>query len=116
MIVAPPPAPNDHASIQFAMPPTFTDDDVRKIAALARLDLSPAEVDVFSKQLADILAYADAIQQVDTTGVPPTSHVLARGPAWRADDPGPSLERDDVLREAPDAAPAAGVFRVPKVL
>ena len=98
------------------MPPTLTDDDVRKIAALARLELSPSEVEVFSKQLADILAYADAIQQVDTTGVPPTSHVLSRGPAWRADEPALSLHREDVLREAPDPATAAGVFRVPKVI
>lgn len=98
------------------MPPTLTDAEVRRIAALARLDLSPAEIEVFSKQLGDILAYADAIQQVDTTGVPPTSHVLSRGPAWRPDEPQPSLDRDDVLREAPDPSPAGGVFRVPKVI
>jgi aspartyl-tRNA(Asn)/glutamyl-tRNA(Gln) amidotransferase subunit C len=115
MSVPSPPALNAMLA-SSAMPPTFTDDDVRKIAALARLELSPTEIEMFSKQLGDILAYAGAIQQVDTTDVPPTSHVLSRGPAWRADEPAPSLNRDDVLREAPDPAPAAGVFRVPKVI
>ena len=98
------------------MAPTLTEADVRKIAALARLELTADEVEVFSRQLGDILAYADAIQQVDTTDVAPTSHVLTRGPAWRGDDPLPSLAREDVLREAPDAATAAGVFKVPKVI
>jgi aspartyl-tRNA(Asn)/glutamyl-tRNA(Gln) amidotransferase subunit C len=98
------------------MPPTLTDADVRKIAALARLELTADEVETFSKQLAEILAYANAIQQVDTTGVEPTSHVLTRGPAWRADDPAPSLAREEVLREAPDAAAATGVFKVPRVI
>jgi aspartyl-tRNA(Asn)/glutamyl-tRNA(Gln) amidotransferase subunit C len=98
------------------MPPTLTDADVRKIATLARLDLTADEVDTYSRQLAEILAYAETIQQVDTTGVTPTSQVLTRGPAWRGDDPVPSLPREDVLREAPDAAPAAGVFKVPKVI
>jgi len=98
------------------MPPTLTEADVRKIAALARLELTAGEVETFSRQLGDILAYADAIQQVDTTDVAPTSHVLTRGPAWREDEPTPSLGREDVLREAPDGAPAAGVFKVPKVI
>lgn len=94
----------------------LTDEDVKRIAGLARLDLSPAEVEMFTRQLADILAYADEIQQVDTTDVPATSHVLSRGPAWRLDTPAPSLSRDDVLRQAPGALPSAGVFRVPKVI
>ncbi len=98
------------------MPPTLGDDDVRKIAALARLDLSAAEIETFTKQLGEILAYVEAIREVDTTDVPPTSHVLGRGPAWRADEPAASLDRDEVLRGAPGAAPAAGVFRVPKVI
>ncbi len=98
------------------MTPRLTDADVQKIAGLARLDLSPAEVELFARQLADILAYADEIQQVDTTGVRPTSHVLAQGPAWRGDDPAPSLERDAVLKQAPGTSPSTGVFKVPKVL
>ena len=59
------------------MASTPPDLDVRKIAALARLELTDDEVDVFSRQLRDILAYAEQVQQIDTTGVPPTSH-----PPW----------------------------------
>lgn len=98
------------------MPSVLSAADVRRIAALARLELSEAEIVLYTRQLAEILTYAADIQAVDTAGVSPTSHVLTRGPAWRADAPAPSLDRDDVLGEAPDGQRAAGVFRVPKVL
>ena len=98
------------------MPSGLSAQDVRRIAALARLELSETEIALYTRQLAEILAYAADIQAVDTAGVSPTSHVLSRGPAWRADAPEPSLNRDDVLGEAPDGQRAAGVFRVPKVL
>ena len=94
----------------------MSDLDVRKIAALARLELSPDEIDRFSRQLRDILTYAEQVQQVDTTGVPPTSHPLAESAIWREDEPRPSLARDAVLAEAPEASTRAGLFKVPKVL
>lgn len=92
------------------------DIDVRRIAALARLELTDEEVTLFSRQLRDILAYADQVQQVDTAGVPPTSHPLADTPAWREDVPRPSLDRGRILEQAPDGSVAAGLFKVPKVL
>ena len=98
------------------MSQALTPDEVRKIAALARLELTADEVDLFGRQLADILAYADLVQQVDTAGVPPTSHPLGDAPAWRDDEPRPSLDRTSVLSHAPNAAVDAGLFRVPKVL
>jgi aspartyl-tRNA(Asn)/glutamyl-tRNA(Gln) amidotransferase subunit C len=98
------------------MASTPPDLDVRKIAALARLELTDDEVDVFSRQLRDILAYAEQVQQIDTTGVPPTSHPLAGTMVWREDEPGPSLARDVVLEQAPEASIRAGLFKVPKVL
>jgi len=94
----------------------MSDLDVRKIAALARLELSSDEVERFSRQLHDILTYAEQVQQVDTTGVPPTSHPLAESAIWREDEPRPSLARDAVLAEAPEASARAGLFKVPKVL
>ena len=94
----------------------LTREEVLRVARLAHLELTDAEVDLFTHQLADILAYASDVQQVDTTGVPPTSHALASGPMWREDVPVPSLDRDDVLANAPDARREAGLFRVPKVL
>jgi aspartyl-tRNA(Asn)/glutamyl-tRNA(Gln) amidotransferase subunit C len=90
--------------------------DVRTVAALARLELTSDEIERFSRQLRDVLAYADQVQQVDTTGVPPTSHPLAHEPVWREDEPRPSLERTLVLSQAPEASTRAGLFKVPKVL
>jgi aspartyl-tRNA(Asn)/glutamyl-tRNA(Gln) amidotransferase subunit C len=96
------------------VPSRLTRDDVVRIAELARLSLSEAEVDRFTSQLAGILEYADAVQQVDTSGVPPTSHAIVSAPVWREDTPRPSLDRDEMLRGAPAAG--AGLFKVPKVL
>lgn len=94
----------------------LADSDVQKIAALARLELTPAETELFTRQLADILEYAEVVQQVDTTGVPPTSHPFSDGPHWRDDEPRPSLNRDVVLEHAPATSKRSGLFKVPKVL
>ena len=98
------------------MSATLTRADVLRIAALAHLELTDAEVALFTAQLAGILEYADDIRHVDTTGVPPTSHTFADASAWRDDVPAASLDRDAALANAPDAARDAGLFRVPKVL
>ena len=98
------------------MASTLTRDEVVRVAELARLSLSDAEVTLFTAQLAEILQYAEAVQQADTSGVPPTSHAIATGPVWRDDDPGPSLDRDEILRGAPAGAPESGLLKVPKVL
>ncbi len=95
---------------------TRPDIDVIAVASLARLALTPAEVELFSTQLADILAYAEAVQQIDTTGVPPTSHPGAAAPVWREDVVAASLPRDQALAEAPGTTPRSGLFKVPKVL
>jgi aspartyl-tRNA(Asn)/glutamyl-tRNA(Gln) amidotransferase subunit C len=98
------------------MATTFDDQDIRKIAALARIELTPDEVTLFGRQLGDILAYVEALQGVDTTGVPPTSHPVAAPAVWRADEPTASLSRDEVLAAAPEASVRTGLFKVPKVL
>lgn len=95
---------------------THADIDVARVAALARLELTPEETTLFTRQLTDILTYVEALQQIDTTGVPPTSHAGASEPVWRDDVVQPSLDRDRVLSGAPGAAPRAGLFKVPKVL
>ena len=94
----------------------LTRDDILRIAELARPELSDADVDRFGRQINDILGYAEQVQQIDTTGVPPTSHVLGFTPTWRADEPHQSIDRADALRNAPEADPRAGLFKVPKVL
>jgi aspartyl-tRNA(Asn)/glutamyl-tRNA(Gln) amidotransferase subunit C len=94
----------------------FTRDDVQRIAALARLELTGEEQDLFARQLGDILRYADEVRAVDTAGVPPTSHALAGHPAFREDGRRPSLPRDEALANAPDTDAGLGFFRVPRVL
>ena len=98
------------------MSQSLTRADVERIAALASLELTEQEVDVFTRQLAEIVAYAQQVQQLDTTGVPPTSHVLAGQPLDRADEARPSLDRAAALAAAPDSTPGDGLFRVPRVI
>jgi aspartyl-tRNA(Asn)/glutamyl-tRNA(Gln) amidotransferase subunit C len=98
------------------MPPALGPDDVARIAHLARLSLTTDERALFSRQLAGILAYAEQLQQVDTSGIVPTSHPLALTAAMREDDPRASLAREDALASAPEADLAAGLFKVPRVL
>lgn len=96
------------------MPDQFTREDVARIARLARLELAPDEQDLFARQLADILAYARQVQDVNTDGVPPTSHALISAIPMRDDEVRASLPRDDAQAAAPKAA--AGLFKVPRVL
>ena len=90
--------------------------EVERIAALAHLALTEDEKATFTRQLADILAYATQIEQVDIEGVPPTSHALLPRTVLREDEVRPSLPRDEALAAAPGAARDAGLFRVPKVI
>src|SRR5688500_19175295 len=90
--------------------------DVERIAALAHLELTDEEKQLFTRQLADILEYAQQVQAIDTTGVPATAHVHAGQRTERDDAPRPSLPVDEAIANAPDANPDAGLFRVPRVI
>src|SRR5688572_14389416 len=96
--------------------PTLTIADVERIAALAHLELTAEEKQLFTRQLAEILAYAQQVQAIDTSGVPATAHVHAGQRVERDDEPRPSLPVADALANAPDPAPEAGFFRVPRVI
>jgi aspartyl-tRNA(Asn)/glutamyl-tRNA(Gln) amidotransferase subunit C len=98
------------------VPQRLTRADVERIAALARLELTDAEKDLFVRQLAEVLEYADEIQAVETSGVPPTSQVLSSQQADRDDTPVPSLSTAEALANAPDRSPQTGLFRVPRVI
>ena len=88
---------------------------MKRIAELARLALTDEELDLFTRQLGDILTYVEQIRALDTSGVTPTSQVLNR-PVERDDVAQPTLSRQDLLRNAPDAAVEAGLFKVPRVI
>jgi aspartyl-tRNA(Asn)/glutamyl-tRNA(Gln) amidotransferase subunit C len=94
---------------------TLSRQDVQRIADLARLELTAEELDLFTRQLGDILTYVEQIRALDTTGVAPTSQVLNR-PVDRDDAPAATLTRPELLTNAPDAALEAGLFKVPRVI
>src|SRR5436190_11972681 len=98
------------------MSTTLTIADVERIAALAQLELTDEEKQLFTKQLGDILAYAEQVQAIDTSGVPATAHVHAGQRTERDDEPRPSLTIEDAMANAPDAERDAGLFRVPRVI
>ncbi len=86
-------------------------DDVRKVAQLARLNFAPEEV---IDDLNRMLEYVAALNQLDTTEVSPTAHVLPLENAFRDDVMGQSLDRSDALANAPLSG--RGHFRVPRVI
>jgi aspartyl-tRNA(Asn)/glutamyl-tRNA(Gln) amidotransferase subunit C len=96
------------------MPGAPSDFNVRHLASLARLTLSPAEEDAFTRQLGQILEFAAQVRSVPTDGVPQTTHVMVPPMRERCDDAGTSLSASDALANAPEAA--SGLFRVPRVL
>ena len=76
-------------------------EEVLHIALLARVGLTEAEVDRLSEQVSNILENFEALQQVDTSGVPPTSQSIAIQNVMRDDEVAPSLSPDEVLANAP---------------
>jgi aspartyl-tRNA(Asn)/glutamyl-tRNA(Gln) amidotransferase subunit C len=94
--------------------PTLTRDDAAYVARLARIDLTDDELDRYAVQLAAVIGHAAALAALDTTGVEPTAHPLPLRNVTRADAPQPSLDRDEVLAQAP--AVEDGRFRVPPIL
>ena len=98
----------------LGMSDILTAADVERIATLARLELTPDETARFAQQLTAILAYADQVQQVDTSAV--ADRPFGGDARLREDAPAPSLDRDVILGQAPVADRAAGLFRVPRVI
>jgi aspartyl-tRNA(Asn)/glutamyl-tRNA(Gln) amidotransferase subunit C len=94
----------------------FTPAQIHALAALAQLELTPAEVELYARQLGDFLGYAAEVQAVDTTGVAPTAYVVTRQESDRPDEVVPSLDRQAALGNAPEPAREAGLFKVPRVI
>jgi aspartyl-tRNA(Asn)/glutamyl-tRNA(Gln) amidotransferase subunit C len=87
--------------------------DVRYMAKLARLRLEQDEIARMTSELGRILGHIDKMSELDTTGVPPTAHVLDVVNVMRADKPSASLSRAEALRNAP--AVSDDCFRVPRM-
>jgi aspartyl-tRNA(Asn)/glutamyl-tRNA(Gln) amidotransferase subunit C len=93
---------------------SITIKEVEHVANLARLELSDAEKEQFAGQLNAILKYAEKLNQLDTDGIEPTSHVLPLANVMREDTVMPSLPIEKVLLNAPEEED--GQFKVPPVL
>ena len=76
-------------------------EEVLHIALLARLGLTETEVDRFSEQLSNILESFEVLQQVDTSGIPPTAQAIPLQNVMRRDEVAPSLPQSDILANAP---------------
>jgi aspartyl-tRNA(Asn)/glutamyl-tRNA(Gln) amidotransferase subunit C len=92
----------------------ITREEVQHVAMLFRMSLSEEEIARLQQQLSQILDYFQVLQQVDTEGVPPTSHPISLENVMRADEPRPSFPPEDILANAPLSE--AGFFRVRAVL
>lgn len=92
----------------------ITKEDVKHVAHLARLAVTEEEVEKFTKQLDDIITFAEQLNELDTEGVKPTSHVLAMTNVLREDVVKPGLPVEEVLKNAPDSQD--GHIRVPAII
>ena len=88
--------------------------EVEKVAKLARLDITPAEKETFAKQLSQILTHVEKLKQYDTKGIEPTATVLGQVNVFRDDMIRPSLPVDKALANAPERE--ADGFSVPKII
>src|SRR5215471_8854367 len=97
-----------------SMPTRISPEEVSHVARLARLALSPEELDRFTEQLGAVLEHARDVEALDTAGVPPTAHPLPLRNVLRDDVEQPCLDREEVLSQAPEVE--ADRFRVPRIL
>ncbi len=88
--------------------------DVKYVAHLARLALSPEEEKKIGEQLGNILGYIEKLKEVDVTGVEPTAHAFPLVNVTRLDEARPSLSNEEALGNAPTQA--NGLFIVPKIV
>ena len=88
--------------------------DVKYVAHLARIKLSPDEEQTIGAQLNSVLKYVEKLGELDVTNVEPTAHAMPLVNVFRADEVRDSLPHDEAMRNAP--AKANGLFMVPKIV
>jgi aspartyl-tRNA(Asn)/glutamyl-tRNA(Gln) amidotransferase subunit C len=92
----------------------ITKQEVEHVAKLGRLELAEREKESLTNQLSSILTYIEKLNELDTGGVEPTSHVLDISNVMRDDTPRASLPQERALANAPEKA--AGHYKVPKII
>lgn len=93
---------------------SVTRKDVEYIASLSKLKFDEAELDNFTHQLNDILAYVEKLNELDTENVEPLSHPVENNNVFREDELKKSISTEDALKNAPNKTEE--FFRVPKVI
>lgn len=88
--------------------------DIEHIAKLARIDLNEDEKELFGSQLSSILDYMEKLNELDTSDIEPTSHVLSLQNVMRDDTVRESIPREDALMNAPSHTEK--FYRVPKII
>lgn len=88
--------------------------NVRYVAHLARLNLTPEEEQKFGAQLGQVLGYIAKLNELDVSNVEPTAHAVPLVNITRPDEPRPSISNEEALRNAPSKA--NGLFMVPKIV
>ncbi len=91
-----------------------TENDVKHIASLSRLEIPEEEIAKFTEQFNQILNYADDLSKVDTTGIEPTASILPLENVLREDEALPGVSHEDALKNAP--AVHDDGFKVPRVI
>ncbi len=92
----------------------LTREEVLHVAELARLNLSPEEIELFTGQLNEILKYVEKLQELDTSGVAPLAQVIPLWNVFREDQVRDSLPLDAVLENGP--AREDNYFLVPRII
>ena len=91
-----------------------TDFDVKYVARLSRIELTPAEEQKLGEQLSHILGYIEKLKELEVSQVEPTAHAVPMANVTRPDEVRPGLTNEEALRNAPAAA--GGLFLVPKIV
>ena len=91
-----------------------TDFNVKYVAHLARLSLTPEEEQKLGVQLNNIIGFVEQLKSVDVSGVEATAHAVPTVNVTRADEVRPSLSHEEAMRNAPKQA--GGLFIVPKIV
>ncbi|OZU87687.1 Asp-tRNA(Asn)/Glu-tRNA(Gln) amidotransferase GatCAB subunit C [Virgibacillus indicus] len=92
----------------------ITKDQVKHVANLARLAVTDEEVGKLAEDLSAIIGYAEQLNELDTEGVEPTTHVLDLKNVMRKDEPKEWITQEDALKNAPEKE--NGQFKVPSIL
>ncbi len=93
---------------------SISKEEVEKVASLARLELSGAEVEVMAEQMGTVLGYVAKLEEIDATDIKPTTHVLDIVNSFRDDVVQPSLTQAEALANGPDQNGEA--FVVPRII